>query len=139
MLAFQFAAFYGIALGAVILSGNLTVEILGLFCDKGAYTLGNFGQVWANWHAIGCLFVGLTNLSVARDPTGQDFGAGGRLAVAQNTAFIFGVWGIQNTYYCNVRQDLFTPPMWLNAVGCLVACALSIHAATRQALSTAKR
>ena len=41
----------GLALGLLILSGNATPSLLCLFCRKETYTLGNFGQVWAKWHA----------------------------------------------------------------------------------------
>ena len=128
---FTWAAFCSFALGLLILSGNLTVELLALFCHKDAYSLGNFGQVWANWHAVGCIYVGLTNLSVARDARASrgGFGPHARAAVANSTAFIFGVWGVQNVYYCIVRADLFTPLMWLNAVLCLGTAACSLQAA----------
>ncbi|CAE8658509.1 unnamed protein product [Polarella glacialis] len=126
--AFTWAAFYGFALAALILSGNWTMEFLALFCHKDAYTLGNFGQVWAHWHAVGCAFVGLTNLSCVRDARGG-FGPDGKVAVAQNTAFIFGVWGVQNVYYCVTRDDLFTPLMWLNAIACLGTAVYSLQAA----------
>lgn len=110
----------------------MTGKILALFCDEASYTLGNFGQVWANWHAIGCAFVGMTNLSVALDD-GSGFGIPGRRAVARNTAFIFGVWGVQNTWYCVARQDLFTPAMWLNAAGCIGTALASVQSALRPA------
>ena len=122
--AFAWAAFYGLALSALILSGNVTPAILGLFLDLDQYTLGKFGQVWANWHAIGCAFAGFINLSVAVDD-GSSFLPPGRAAIARCTAFIFGTWGVQNTYYCLQRTDLFTPLMWLNAIGCLLTAAWS--------------
>lgn len=117
---FHWAAFYGLALGALILSGNFTSDIICLFCRKEHYTLGNFGEVWANWHAFGCIFVGLTNLVVAMDESETTFNSKARSAIATNTAFIFGLWGGQNLYYCLYRQDLFMPLMWLHAVLCLL-------------------
>ena len=126
--SFHLPGVYGVALGVLILSGNVTSDLLCLFCRKEAYTLGNFGLVWANWHAIGCLFVGLTNLAVARDDEGS-FGPKARSAVAMNTAFIYGVWGVQNTWYCLNRQDLFVPLMWLNALMCLATAASSLSSA----------
>eukprot|EP00978_Attheya_sp_CCMP212_P031291 scaffold117710_cov54-Attheya_sp.AAC.3 len=133
MTSFHCAAIYGFALGALILSTNVTLELITLFTHRETYTLGNFGQVWANWHAFGCIFVGLSNLAVVRDNSGRGFGPEARVAVAQNTAFIFGVWAVQNTYYCLVREDLFTPLMWLNAGGCLVSALWSLQAATKAA------
>ena len=115
---FSWAAFYGFALGALILSGKLTSDIICLFCRKEYYTLGNFGEVWANWHAFGCIFVGLTNFAVARDISGMNFKEKARSATAFNTAIVFGVWGCQNLYYSLYRQDLFMPFMWLHAILC---------------------
>ena len=128
-LFFSWAAFYGAVLGLLILSGNLSPSLLHLFCRAEAYTLGNFGQVWANWHAIGCLFVGLTNFAVARDDE-ESFKPKARAAVALNTAFIFLVWGVQNAYYCLNRQDLFVPLMWLNAILCLLTGAGALMTAS---------
>ena len=135
---FHLPGVYGVALGVMILSGNMASDLLGLiglFCRKKAYTLGNFGQVWANYHAIGCLFLGLTNLAVARDDEGS-FGPKARSVVAMNTAFIYGVWGVQNTWYLLYRQELFLPLMWLNAIGCLATAAVSLSNA---ASSTKKK
>ena len=41
--AVSFQAAYGLGLGLLILSGNLTSSLLLLFCRADAYTLGNFG------------------------------------------------------------------------------------------------
>ena len=105
-------------MSALILTGNATPAVLGLFCKLERYTLGDFGQVWANWHAVGCAYVGITNFCVAMDD-GSGFGPRGRAAIARCTAFIFGVWGVQNTCYCLFKQSNFTPLMWLNALLCL--------------------
>ena len=125
-LIFSWAAFYGLALGALVLSGNFTSEIIYLFCRKEAYTLGTFGEVWANWHAIGCIFVGLTNLVVALDNNETDFKPKARSGIAMNTSFIFGVWGAQNLYYCLYRQDLFVSFMWLHTILCLMTSVLAL-------------
>ena len=123
-MSFIWAAGYAWALSLLILSGNATDALLCLFCRRDEYTLGNFGQIWANWHAVGCAFVGLSNWCVVRDTDGTGFGPAGRRAVALNTAFLFGAWGVQNLHYCVERQDLFTPLMWINAIACLtIACA----------------
>ena len=126
LTAFSFAGVYGISLALLILSGNITEKLLCLFCHKDLYTLGNFGQVWANWHAIGCAFVGFMNLSVAKD---EDAFGPGKRQVAVNSVFIYGIWACQNTYYCIFRTDLFTPLMWLNAILCSAAAVSSFFAA----------
>ena len=106
------AAVYGIGLGLTCMNRWAVL----LFCREEQYTLGNFGGIWEYWQAISCFFVGFMNLSVVLDPCG--FGRGGRRAVALNSAFVYGVWGVQNIYYSAYRQDLFHQSMWLNAVGC---------------------
>eukprot|EP00747_Dinoflagellata_sp_TGD_P170684 gnl/TRDRNA2_/TRDRNA2_202867_c0_seq1.p1 gnl/TRDRNA2_/TRDRNA2_202867_c0~~gnl/TRDRNA2_/TRDRNA2_202867_c0_seq1.p1 ORF type:complete len:144 (-),score=2.99 gnl/TRDRNA2_/TRDRNA2_202867_c0_seq1:339-770(-) len=121
----QWAAFYGLALACLILSGNLTPKLILLFVRQEKYTLGEFGQVWANWHAVGCAFAGLMNLSAARDGA-SSWGPAACRAVRLNTAFIFGTWGVQNTYYVLWRTDLFTPLMWTNAVLCLATAVWSL-------------
>ena len=125
-LGFLFPGVYGILLSLLILSGNFTDKLLCIFCHQDKYTLGHFGEVWANWHAIGCAFVGMMNLSVAKD---EDAFGPGKRQVAINTVFIYGVWACQNTYYCINRPDLFTPLMWLNAIFCGIAAMLSFAAA----------
>ena len=125
-LGFLFAGVYGICLSLLILSGNVTDKLICIFCKVDQYTLGNFGEVWADWHAIGCAFVGFMNLSVAKNE--DAFGPGKRY-VAINSVFIYGVWACQNTYYCIKRTDLFTPLMWTNAILCGLAALLSFLAA----------
>ncbi|CAJ1416159.1 unnamed protein product, partial [Effrenium voratum] len=85
-----------------------------------------------DWHSVGCAFVGLVNLAVARDVDKTDFAAGGRAKIAFCSAFIFFVWGAQNTYFCIMRQDVFKKFMWFNALACLGTAALSFHAGVSQ-------
>ena len=122
--SFALAGVYGMFLSLLILTGNFTETFLVIFCREPKYTLGNFGQVWANWHAIGCAYVGLTNLWVAFKA--ESLQSAAKQLVAFNSAFIYGTWSLQNTYYCIFRTDLFTPWMWLNAGGCAVAALLSL-------------
>uniref|UniRef100_A0A7S2CQ04 Uncharacterized protein n=1 Tax=Alexandrium andersonii TaxID=327968 RepID=A0A7S2CQ04_9DINO len=126
---FLWAAVYGLGLAALIASSYFNPFFIFLFVKGDAYTLGNFGMVWEMWHGVGCAFVGLMNLSVFMDPFG--FGVAGRRAVSLNTAFIYTVWGVQNTYYCIFRADLFTLLMWLHAILCLLTGALSMLAWTK--------
>ena len=104
-LGFLFPGVYGILLSLLILSGNFTDKLICIFCHQDKYTLGHFGEVWANWHAIGCAFVGMMNLSVAKD---EDAFGPGKRQVAINTVFIYGVWACQNTYYCINRPDSYS-------------------------------
>lgn len=135
-MGFKLAAAYGLALATLIESWHYTVEFLLLFCKGDVYTLGNFGQVWADWHSVGCAFVGLVNLAVARDERRESFRAGGRRSIGLCTAFIYGVWGVQNTYYCLYRTDIFTPLMWMNAIACLAVGFLSARGAAAEKIST---
>jgi|EP00908_Phaeocystis_cordata_P013444 hypothetical protein len=115
----------GLALSVLIESDHLTHALLGLFCSE--YTLGSFGQIWADWHAVGCAFVGVVNLCVAVDD-GSAFRPQGMAAIARCTTFIYLTWGVQNTYYCLFRTDIFTPLMWLNALACNFTAAWSAWA-----------
>lgn len=135
-MGFKLAAAYGLALAALIESWHYTRDVLLLFCKGDSYTLGNFGQVWADWHSVGCAFVGLVNLAVAWDGRRDSFRAGGRRSIALCTAFIYGVWGVQNTYYCLYRTDIFTPLMRMNAIACLAVGFLSARGAVAEKVST---
>ncbi|CAJ1398338.1 unnamed protein product [Effrenium voratum] len=131
-MAFDWAACYGLGLAALIQSEQVTPVFMNLFVEPKEYHLGTFGSIWKDWHSVGCAFVGLVNLAVARDVDKTDFAAGGRAKIAFCSAFIFFVWGAQNTYFCIMRQDVFKKFMWFNALACLGTAALSFHAGVSQ-------
>lgn len=124
-LAFALAGLYGLALSLLILSWHLTPLLVGLFVDH--YSLGSHGQIWANWHAVGCAFVGAINLSalfLGFDDTASR-------AVLACTAGIYGVWSAQNTWLClaSTEPRRFKPMMWLHAALCGLTAALCLWGA----------
>ena len=113
---FLFSGVYGVFLGVLILSWHVTpVEMRRFVADS--YSLGTHGQVWANWHAMGCLFVGAVNLMVVagrfNDPDAR------HIAVA--SLAIYGVWCLQNLQLVLARPRQFKPLMWLNVIACAIA------------------
>lgn len=113
---FLFSGVYGVALSALILSWHVAPGVMRGFVADG-YSLGTHGQVWANWHAIGCLFVGVVNLQVYFG----DFGAAGTRSIAMASLMIYSVWCVQNLLVVLVRPLKFKPLMWTNVVGCGIA------------------
>jgi len=114
--ALRWASFYALALSLMIISYHVNPAILYLFVVDDRYTLGHHGSYWQDWHAIGCAFAGLVNYGAAYD---SDFGPSARRWVGHCNAFLFGIWGLQNTYNCLFQGYNFTPLMWLQAIGCL--------------------
>ncbi len=125
-IAFAFNGVYGVALGVLILSWYLTPVLLNLFVQN--YSLGNHGKVWADWHAIGCLFVGVTNLCAWQ----LDYNDVALRGVAWSSAAIYAIWSIQNTALCLSKSDppRFRPFMWLHASFCALGAGLAVWAAT---------
>ena len=108
-------SFYGFSLSVLILSYRLSPVAVFLFVDSAVYSLGTFGQVWKDWHAIGCIFVGLVNY-FALD---QCFVTTAKEKILVCNVMIYGIWGLQNLYYCITLPNLFVKMMWLHAVLCL--------------------
>ena len=113
---FLFSGIYGVALGVLILSWHVAPVIMRLFVAD-SYSLGTHGQVWANWHAIGCLFVGAVNLQVYF----SDFGAADARSIAMATLMVYTVWCVQNLQLVLGKPRKFKPLMWTNVVGCGIA------------------
>mmetsp|Transcript_15450 Transcript_15450/g.29223 ORF Transcript_15450/g.29223 Transcript_15450/m.29223 type:complete len:150 (+) Transcript_15450:256-705(+) len=114
--ALRWASFYALALSLMIMSYHANPIILYLFVVGDKYSLGGYGIYWQDWHAIGCAFAGLVSYGAAYD---TDFGPAARRWVSLCNTFLFGIWGLQNTYYCLFQADDFTPLMRLQAIGCL--------------------
>ena len=126
--SFHLAAFYGFFLGALIFTGYVNNAFICLFVTCSNYTLGNHGEIWQMWHAVGCSFLGSVNLLVAIDSDSSAFTKKGRAHLSYATSAIYLTWGVQNTYYCIAYAGtLFTPGMWLNAIGCLVVGFFSLY------------
>jgi hypothetical protein len=117
---FLFCGIYGVGLSLLILSWHLTPSAIRLFVSDN-YTLGSHGQVWANWHAIGCLYVGVVNLLAY----GGNFNVEASRAVAMATAMIYGIWFAQNLHLVLARPARFKGLMWLNVLLCLLAAVAS--------------
>jgi hypothetical protein len=99
---FLFCGIYGVGLSLLILSWRLTPSAIRLFVSDD-YTLGSHGQVWADWHAIGCLYVGVVNVLAYRG----NFNAEAYRAIAMATAMIYGVWFAQNLHFVLARPTRF--------------------------------
>ena len=133
---FGLSAFYGLTLAVLILSFRVTPMFIGIFCDLDTYRLGNFGQIWKDWHAFGCAYVGLTNLVVYLDSRGVGFSPSGRRSIALCSTFIFGTWGVQNTFYClGGGKGDFHPAMWINAISCLIVAAAAFQTAAQMTVA----
>ena len=127
--AFMLSGSYALLLSLLIMSWNFTPIFIGVFVHFEQYNLGSGGLFWKSWHGVACAFIGVTNLAIAYDTQEKSFSASGRRLIAINSGFVFGIWGVQNTYYCIVHTDVFTPLMWINAVMCLVVAASCVHTA----------
>ena len=121
---FLLAGVYGVALCLLISSWHVTPWLMRRFVSDD-YALGSHGQVWADWHAIGCLFVGIVNLMVYFG----DFNAAAATSIAVASAIIYTIWCLQNLRLVLVRPALFKTPMWLNVILCGVAAVASTFAA----------
>lgn len=121
---FAFAATYAFGLSLLILSHWIGWGLLDLFLRR-PYELGTHTLAWMNWMGASCAFVGLVNVVAAR---WRD--ARARRDAALATAAIFGVWAAQNFWL--MMGDRFTPLMWSNVVGCLIAATWSLLWARRQ-------
>ena len=119
---FLFAGAYGVALGLLILSWHLTPVLIRIFVTDD-YSLGSHGQVWADWHAFGCLFVGAVNLHVYFHFLD---GAAAR-SIALPTVAIYSVWCVQNFLLMVRAPRRFKSPMWLNVICCGVAAGGSAY------------
>ena len=120
---------YGFALSALIFSHYVTNAVLALFVAT-PYTLGTHGELWQNWHGVGCFFLGLVNLAAHRWREPRP-----RRDVAGATAVIYGVWALQN--FALMFTPRMVPLMWLNVIGCALASAASL--ATLRSLNGAAR
>ena len=110
---------YACGLSALIFTYLVGYAVLDLFLAR-PYVLGTHTEAWMGWHAMGCLFVGIINGLAARWTDGR-----ARRDVAAATALIFGVWMAQNAWL--MTTGTFRPLMWINVVGCAIACGLSLR------------
>jgi hypothetical protein len=112
---------YGILLGLLILSWHLTPVFIKLFVGN-KYTLGDYGQMWANWHAIGCFYVGFSNFLAYN---WDDSFLVAKQDICLISTFIFGIWGLQNfglMFQANKMKSL----MWLNVIACFASALLAL-------------
>src|SRR5689334_20824134 len=127
--AFLFCGIYGVALCLLIASWHVTPSGIRLFVGR-EYTLGSHGQIWANWHAVGCFFVGIVNLQVYFG----DFNPAAMRSIAIATTIIYGVWALQNLRLVFAKPHRFTNVMWLHVLLCAFAAAAIGRLAVRTML-----
>lgn len=120
-VALIYNGIYGLLLGILILSWHFSEFFIRLFV-KDNYSLGNFGQTWANWHAIGCFYVGLSSLLALT------WGASlleAKLQICLLTTVVYGIWFVQNFYLVFFTNKMKTF-MLLHVVGCFVGAVLGL-------------
>ena len=113
--------FYGVLLGFLILSWYITPLFIKLFVGE-HYNLGDHGQMWANWHAIGCFYVGLSNFLAY---SWADSFLVAKQDICLISAFIFGTWAVQNLWLM-LKTDKMKPLMWMNVIGCFISALLAL-------------
>jgi len=124
-LIFLINGAYAVALALLLLSWRLHEAPVRWFVGE-SYTLGSHGQVWKDWHTVGCAFVGAINLAA----WGAGFNEPALRSVAACTAGVFGVWALQNlALVASPSAPPFTPRMWLHVVACGAASALAAYTA----------
>lgn len=126
---FLFCGIYGVFLAILIATHLVGYGALDLFLVR-PYVLGTHTEVWMDWHAMGCFFVGLVNLLAARWPDGRP-----RRDIASASVVIYGVWALLNLRV--MFTPMFHPLMWSNVIGCAIAAGWSAIWLSRSATADA--